>query len=465
MEIIIKKSQLRILESKMKLLQNYEIPRKRKLFENKEFGTLMDISYDVNPEVTKLQKFLVDKGYYIGRFGKKRDGIDGKYGPFTKAAHVAYIEDMSPEKFEKERKEIAQEFIGDVEDITLKNEFNFHLIPDGKNNFRSGQIPVLVGGKDYLGEVIDKYGIKTIIRLNYDDEDAKHLSSHPETSIESERKVAQAKGVNFEKLRASSKADQDLIEDYLSRGNTLIHCAHGADRTGGAVGAYLKNNGFGDTKKVWDYTTKYNSWNSMVFNKPQTFMKKGYFDQAKKFGVRDLQHAQELASGKKSTYIERPAGSIPENIIIGDSQVKYVDMNTQAERISTKQGEEFLNKGGETLSWLTSAVKKFPVSPSVKNVVIVIGTNGVFGKYSSDDVPGLFSALKRKFPNAKFIAVQGSWGWSKGNMNVKIEDVKNYYQKFADEGAIVIDPPIGNIEPHQNHEVYSQIGRNIDQYL
>lgn len=255
-----------------------------------------DISYDYNPEVEELQKELISKNYYIGKFGKNKDGIDGKYGPFTKAAHEALMKGMDPKEFQTKRADMAQEYIGEVGDTTLKNEFNFHPIPLGSNNYRSAQIPVTLKGKDFLGEVIDKYGIKTIIRFNGDGGDSRHVSSHPMTSIADEKSLAESKGVNFYKL--SSTRDQDKVNSLLSQGNVLIHCAHGADRTGGNVGGWLYENGWGDTEKIWNYTTKYNGWNRMVKNSPDKFVSGGYLKQAQKFGVKDLQHAQRLAGVK-----------------------------------------------------------------------------------------------------------------------------------------------------------------------
>lgn len=153
------------------------------------------------------------------------------------------------------------------------------------------------------------------------------------------------------------------------------------------------------------------------------------------------------------------------NIIIGDSQTPYVDMNTtKASRISNTDGPESLWKGGVTVNWLMSSLEKFARTPNVENVVIVIGTNGMFGKLFNDDIPGLFKLLKIKFPNAKFFAVQGSWGWG-GLAKVKEENVRKYYKKFQDEGATIIEPPIGNIEPHGNRPVYSLIGTEIDRLI
>lgn len=249
-------------------------------------------SYDFNSDVEELQKLLVKKGYYIGKYGKGEDGIDGKYGPMTQAAHIAAKQSMSPENFNENKEKLAQKFVGDVNDKTLENEFNFHSIPDGKNNYRSAQIPVEMGGKDYLGSVLDKYGIKTVIRFNGDGNDGRHRSSHPSTSIDEEKKLVESKGLTFHKL--SSTRDQDKVNSLLSNGNVLIHCAHGADRTGGNVGGYLHSLGK-STNEIWDYTTQYNGWEKMIKNNPDKFVSGGYLKQAQKFGVKDINHAIQLS--------------------------------------------------------------------------------------------------------------------------------------------------------------------------
>jgi protein tyrosine/serine phosphatase len=422
-----------------------------------------EISYDVDPKIKDLQNFLTSKKYYIGKFGPNKDGVDGKYGPFTKAAHEAFKAGMKPEVFNNRREQIAQKYIGDVKDETLSKEFNFHLIPDGKNNYRSAQIPVTLNGKDYLSELIDKYRIKTIIRFNGDGRDSRHYSTHPMTTIQSEKNLAESKGVKFFKL--SSTKDQDKVNSLLSQGNVLIHCAHGADRTGGNVGGYLYQNGWGDTKKIWDYTTNYNGWNRMLMSNPKLFVMTGFLPQAQKFGVKDLEQAIDLANNKKTITKGKNTISQGKNIIIGDSQVPYVDMNTtKASRLTKSGGIDGLWEGGKTVSWLTDAVSQYPKSNDVSNVIIVIGTNGGFGKFTKDDIPRLFSVLKSKFPNANFYVVQGSWGWG-GLKNITEKEVRNYYKQFKQQGATLIEPPIGKIEPHSNHPIYQSIGSSIDGML
>lgn len=155
--------------------------------------------------------------------------------------------------------------------------------------------------------------------------------------------------------------------------------------------------------------------------------------------------------------------TIPKNIIIGDSQTPYVDMNTtKASTISSVGGESSLWLGGMGVPWLINALNNYPkAEKNVENVITVIGTNGNYGSVFNESIPSLFSAIKNKFPNAKVLVVQGSWGWG-GLKNTTEKKVRDYYTKFEKEGGKLIEPPIGNIEPHSNQPVYKKIGAAID---
>jgi hypothetical protein len=151
---------------------------------------------------------------------------------------------------------------------------------------------------------------------------------------------------------------------------------------------------------------------------------------------------------------------IPTNIVIGDSQAPYVaNGSTQFDLISSQGSEDSLWLGGKTLSWLLSALKKHKGSSNVENIAIVIGTNGNFN--TNEDISGLITEIESKFPNAELFVVQGSWGWG-GLKNTTEQKVRKYYQKFKDLGVTVIEPPIGNIEPHGNKPIYKKIGSNLD---
>lgn len=148
------------------------------------------------------------------------------------------------------------------------------------------------------------------------------------------------------------------------------------------------------------------------------------------------------------------------NIIIGDSQSPYVDWGSQSfNLISTVGGQSSLWLGGKTLGWLLEAVRVYNGDSTVTNLAICIGTNGGFNK--NDKVLELVNECKLKFPNSKLYVIQGSWGW--GGVSNKTEtQVRDYYKKFSDLGVVVVEPPIGKIEPHGRKPIYKEIGTNLD---
>jgi len=162
----------------------------------------------------------------------------------------------------------------------------------------------------------------------------------------------------------------------------------------------------------------------------------------------------------------------PTNIIIGDSQTPYVAAKSlKAKMIPGPEGPSTLHQGSTTVNWLRDSVKSYPKTDIVKNVILCTGTNGGFGNFQND-IDGLFSAVKTTFPNAKIYAVQGSWGWG-GNVIYTETDVRNYYKKYEDLGATLIEPPIGctntnpktYCDPHGHYPVYGNIGQDIDNNL
>ena len=166
-----------------------------------------------------------------------------------------------------------------VEDPQLYKNRNFDIIPDGKNNYRAAQLT-----EEQLAYVIKKYGIKRIIRMNGDGSDSKG------TPRIKEQNICKQNGCEYHFINAHSgyvrgkgytKSANDVIQ-VMSKGNTLIHCAHGADRTGGMVGAYLKNTGvMTNNEQLWSYTTKYNGWENMI--KRKKFYGSGYDKYADSF--------------------------------------------------------------------------------------------------------------------------------------------------------------------------------------
>ncbi len=160
-----------------------------------------------------------------------------------------------------------------------------------------------------------------------------------------------------------------------------------------------------------------------------------------------------------------------ENIIIGDSLCTFIDnASKKATRLAPKGdlAGTYLWYGGTTLTWLKGSVNKYPVTPSVKNVIISTGTNSIYS--AKDDIPGLVEALKTKFPNAHLIVVPGSWWiWQPRGWVVKVteETVQSYYRRFEELG-VSLTTPVGdsriccNNDPHGNFEIYKTIGSEID---
>jgi hypothetical protein len=142
--------------------------------------------------------------------------------------------------------------------------------------------------------------------------------------------------------------------------------------------------------------------------------------------------------GSVITITEQPRGL--DTIIIGDSLAPCIESQVikkkgRARRISATAGEASLWQGGKGVSWLLDALKKYPVSSDVKNVIITIGSNGGFN--TGDNQAGLMTELKKVFPSAKYIFITGSYGWG-GNVNITEAKVKTYYDVFATAGATII---------------------------
>jgi hypothetical protein len=165
---------------------------------------------------------------------------------------------------------------------------------------------------------------------------------------------------------------------------------------------------------------------------------------------------------KDTLKIEQKSDTL-KSIIIGDSQTPFVDnASEKVSRISTTSGMSSLWQGGKTVSWLILALEKYSTDSTVGNVVLCIVTNG--GYSSKDNIEKLITLTKEKFPNSKLYAVQGSWGWG-GIKDVTETKVRNYYKKYEELGVVIVEPPIGKIEPHGNKPIYKVIGKELDKLL
>jgi|TARA_R110000824_G_scaffold326636_1_gene513580 hypothetical protein len=160
-------------------------------------------------------------------------------------------------KYLYKRRQNTQEG-GKVNDSNLPK--NFAIIPGGRGNYRTDQ-PTL---KEFE-YIFRKYPkIKNVIRMNGEEGTG--------VTVEAERKLVENSGRQFiyesaHKGFVDGKGYTQSIEKmvpYLLKGNTLIHCTHGADRTGYIVAKYLQDIKFKKWSKedLYQYTIEYNSWNN-----------------------------------------------------------------------------------------------------------------------------------------------------------------------------------------------------------
>lgn len=122
---------------------------------------------------------------------------------------------------------------------------NFHELKDRKNNYRAGikadhTNPTVEFFKELAKPKSEGgYGIKNVITLNAD------MKKASENARKAGMKTLYLpSNDDGGALRIASKSKEgtrnnfDKIKRMLKSGNTLIHCTHGADRTGGTVGRY-----------------------------------------------------------------------------------------------------------------------------------------------------------------------------------------------------------------------------------
>lgn len=165
-----------------------------------------------------------------------------------------------------------------VESVLLKDNINFvripnlpsnfDTIPGGNNLYRSSQ-PSL----KQLEEIIKSYNIQVVIRMN-----AKESTN---VTPEQEMNLVQSMGKKYVWFNAHMGYQKgkgyvtslDSIQPYLNGGNALIHCTHGADRTGYQVAKYLQNNFGWSRQELWYYTIKYNNWERNIKNGQMGYVK------------------------------------------------------------------------------------------------------------------------------------------------------------------------------------------------
>jgi len=180
----------------------------------------------------------------VGNYGESKITKTGEYCKFRVDGNYVSFDDLTPDP------NMGGKGYG----------LNFHKIPDGENNFRSA-----APSAEQMLFLLENNNIKNII--SFDDG-----NGGDEMSDKEEKKFIKcynkSNGTNIKWNHIS--AHQEFIpkrgyvgtlNDVLPlENNTLIHCTHGADRTGYVVAKHLEETGSWTKEELWDYTVKYNGW-------------------------------------------------------------------------------------------------------------------------------------------------------------------------------------------------------------
>jgi len=142
-----------------------------------------------------------------------------------------------------------------------------------------------------------------------------------------------------------------------------------------------------------------------------------------------------------------------EHILIGDSQTFLLKKHS---KIITQNSK--LSQAGIGVLELTQKVRHYPINTNVKTVTICVGVND---NYVDKGITQLIDRIKNTFPKAKLYVIKGSWGWGKIK-KLNTDKFNNYYKKFAELGAQVIQTPIGEGDPHRDKKNYKTIMQELE---
>lgn len=127
---------------------------------------------------------------------------------------------------------------------------NFHKLEDGRNNYRGGlDEEKTTASRELFEELKNDYGIRKVVTLNADDGGRGIPALVKEAGLES---LYVPMGDND----WPSRSTFEEIKNALRSGNTLVHCSHGADRTGAIVGRYYIEDLGWDVNATIDHTKR-----------------------------------------------------------------------------------------------------------------------------------------------------------------------------------------------------------------
>ena len=132
---------------------------------------------------------------------------------------------------------------------TLGLGINFDKAYGDNNNYRAGLSAKKYNyNKAFFNEIKEDYNIENVVTMLVDSEGGKQISGAV--------KSADLKSYYYEIGHPDELKKEQIQEIFgvIKKGNTLIHCNHGADRTGSILGAYYLNEDLMDYESAkWDH--------------------------------------------------------------------------------------------------------------------------------------------------------------------------------------------------------------------
>ena len=151
-----------------------------------------------------------------------------------------------------------------AENNNLKLGYSFiEPIPGGLGNYRSKQLTL-----EQMDSLYASGMIEYSIRMNGDGKDSGGVA------IEDQKKICAKYDIRFEFVNLHGRGALNYIHEMLRGGKVHIHCKHGFDRTGGAVGYYLRRIGFNHS-----YVVRHNRWKNYLKRKGASY--RVYWDMIK----------------------------------------------------------------------------------------------------------------------------------------------------------------------------------------
>ena len=151
-----------------------------------------------------------------------------------------------------------------------KRGINFHKILDNKNNYRAGiknkhTNPTV----EFWQKLKNNYKIKNVISLNADEGGRAAANNAVKAGLNVFKNFIHEDDMG-------NKSAFDKAKQMLKDGNTLIHCTHGADRTGAYVGRYYMEELGWDFDRAMADTKKYGGHKSAAgYKSARDFLKNG----------------------------------------------------------------------------------------------------------------------------------------------------------------------------------------------